>query len=402
MNQYRQDFPLLRNADFVYLDNAATSQRPDAVIEAEKHFYERLNANPLRGFYDLAQNATESYEQAREKTRAFLNAKSAREIVFTRNTTESINLVAYSWALERLTDRDEILITISEHHSNILPWQMAARKTGAKLSYLFCEPDGSYPEERVRAAVTDRVKLAAIGQVSNVTGRLGPVALITELVHQNGGVVLVDAAQSAPHGPVDVQALDVDFLALSGHKMLAPMGIGVLYGKERLLEEMSPFLTGGEMIDSVRLYDATYAELPHKFEAGTVNAGAAAGLGAAIDYLQDVGFARIREIEDRLTSRALSGMQALPGVHVIGSDRAEEHNGILAFTVDNVHPHDISAILNDDRVCIRAGHHCAQPLHKHLGIRSSARASFYFYNTEEDVDRFLESVAGIRRRMGLG
>ena len=275
---FRADFPLLAHTDIAFLDSAATSQRPECVIQAEKEYYERYNANPLRGFYDLAQEATARYEGAREKVRAFLNADSAEEIIFTRNTTESINLVAWSWGLQNLKPGDEILITISEHHSNILPWQMVAQRTGAVLRYLFCREDGSYPQEDVEAAFTGRVKLAAAACVSNVLGQEGPVRQMAKLVHLNGGVMLADAAQAAPHMAVDVKTLGVDFLAFSGHKMLAPMGIGVLWGRKDLLDSMPPFLRGGEMIDSVRQQDATFAALPHKFEAGTVNGAGAEGL----------------------------------------------------------------------------------------------------------------------------
>ena len=399
---FRADFPLLAGTDIAFLDSAATSQRPACVIQAEKEYYERYNANPLRGFYDLAQEATARYEAAREKVRAFLNADSAEEIIFTRNTTESINLVAWTWGLTNLKPGDEILITISEHHSNILPWQMVSQRTGAKLRYIYCREDGSYPPEDVEQAFTDRVRLAAAACVSNVLGQEGPVRQMAELVHRNGGVMLADAAQAAPHQKVDVRALGTDFLAFSGHKMLAPMGIGVLWGRRDLLEDMPPFLRGGEMIDSVREQDATFAALPHKFEAGTVNGAGAEGLAAAIDYLSRAGFDRIGEIELALTDRALRGLQAIPHVRVLGGTEAKDHHGILSFLVDGVHPHDVSAILNEDRVAVRAGHHCAQPLHTHLGARSSTRASLYLYNTEEEIDRFLTGVSSIRRKMGLG
>ncbi len=399
---FRADFPLLNGTDIAFLDSAATSQRPACVIQAEKEYYERYNANPLRGFYDLAQEATARYEAARDKVRAFLSADSADEIIFTRNTTESINLVAWTWGLANLKPGDEILITISEHHSNILPWQMVCERTGAKLRYIFCREDGSYPPEDVEAAFTENVKLAAAACVSNVLGQEGPVRQMAKLVHRNGGVMLADAAQAAPHMGANVKTLGADFLAFSGHKMLGPMGIGVLWGRRDLLDEMPPFLRGGEMIDSVRQQDATFAGLPHKFEAGTVNGAGAEGLSAAIDYLTRAGFDRIGEIEFSLTRRALKGLQAIPHIRVLGGQTAEEHHGILSFLVDGVHPHDVSAILNEDGIAIRAGHHCAQPLHTHLGARSSTRASLYLYNTEEEIDRFLTGVSSIRRKMGLG
>ena len=402
MKDFKADFPLLNERDIAYLDNAATAQRPVPVLEAERKFYERFNANPLRGLYALGVEATEEYEKARERVRQFLHAGSSQEIVFTRNTTESINLVAYSYGLERLKPGDEILVSIAEHHSDLLPWQMVARRTGATLRFLECDPDGTFPLERIQAMVGPNTKLAAMGQVSNVLGRTAPVEELIRLVHQNGGVVLVDAAQSAPHMPVDVTTLDVDFLAFSGHKLMAPMGIGVLYGKKALLDAMPPFLTGGEMIESVTREGAVYAELPHKFEAGTVNGGGAVALAAAIDYLEQVGWQEVMGREEALTKLAFDGLSQIPGVHILGSQDPTEHCGILSFTVDGVHPHDIAAILDDAHVAIRAGHHCAQPLLAHLGVRSSARASIAFYNTEEDVARLVDTMKTVRRRMGLG
>ena len=399
---YKDDFPLLRQSPVAYLDNAATEQRPQAVLEAVDRFYRTANANPLRGLYQLAVDATDAYENARERVRRFINAASTQEIVFTRNTTESLNLVAYSYGLSHLRAGDEILVTIAEHHSNLLPWQMVARTTGATLKFLDCEPDGSFPQAAIRAAVTPRTKLAAVGHVSNVTGRTFPVELLVPLVHANGGVVVLDAAQSAPHCPIDVQRLDVDFLAFSGHKLMAPMGIGALYGKRALLDAMPPFLSGGEMIESVTRTGATYSQLPHKFEAGTVNAGGAVGLAAALDYLEQVGPDTVHARELALTRQAMEGMRAIPGVHILGSDDPADHCGIVSFTVDGVHPHDIAAILDQDQVCIRAGHHCAQPLLALLGVRSSARASLAFYNTAEDVARLLVSVKDLRRKMVYG
>ncbi|MCD7751398.1 MAG: cysteine desulfurase [Lachnospiraceae bacterium] len=402
MRNYKEDFPLLMNTDLAYLDNAATAQRPQVVLDAVQDFYVKSNANPLRGLYDLAVDATDRYEVARERVRRFINAEKTEEIIFTRNTTESINLVAYSWGLTNLKPGDEILITIAEHHSNMLPWQMAARQTGATLKYLDCEPDGSYPAERIAEMITPRTKLAAIGHVSNVLGCVNPVEDIISRVHANGGIVLVDAAQSTPHMPVDVQALDADFLAFSGHKVYGPMGIGVLYGKEHLLNDMPPFLSGGEMISYVRRDGAVYAELPHKFEAGTVNAADAVGLSAALDYIGEIGWDTIQRREEELTKYAFESMMAVPGVHILGSADYRQHHGILSFTLDQVHPHDIAAILADDHVAVRAGHHCAQPLLTHLGVRSSARVSLAFYNTEEDIDRFSDSLKSIRRKMGFG
>ena len=401
-NAYRKDFPLLMAQDIAYLDNAATAQRPQCVLDAVNRFYCEQNANPLRGLYPLSIAATDAYENAREAVRRFLNAKSATEIVFTRNTTEGLNLAAYSYGLSHIKAGDEVVVSILEHHSDLLPWQMVCRQTGAALKFLDCEPDGSLDLNKAEALITDRTKLVAVTHVSNVVGRVNPIRQLADMAHKHGAVMVVDGAQSTPHIPVDVQALDADFLAFSGHKVYGPMGIGVLYGKRALLEEMPPFLTGGEMIESVSREGAVFAELPHKFEAGTVNAAGAAGLHAAINYVQSVGFDAMHRQELALTARTLAGMADMPHIHVIGSDRPEEHNGIVTFTVEGVHPHDVSEILACDGVDVRAGHHCAQPLLQHLGYSATVRASFAFYNTEEEVDRLLQSLSTIRERMGYG
>ena len=398
----RQDFVLLQNTDRVYFDNAATSQKPKCVIDAVQEFYEKYNANVLRGLYPLSVEATERYENARKTVQRFIHAACPEEIIFTRNATESMNLVAYSYGMANLKAGDEILVSILEHHSNILPWQMVSRATGAKLVFLECEPDGTIPKEKMDEAFSEHTKLVAVTQVSNVLGCVNDIPELVKRARACGAVILMDAAQSAPHMPIDVQKLDVDFVAFSGHKMLAPMGIGVLYGKQELLEKMPPFLTGGEMIETVSRYDAVYAELPHKFEAGTVNAGGAVGLAAAINYLESYGMDTLHAVEQELTAYLFRGMNVIPHVHVLGSQREDNHTGIVSFTVDQVHPHDISEVLSSDGMDIRAGHHCAQPLHDHLGIHSTARASLMFYNTKEEIDRFLESVSNIRRRMGFG
>lgn len=399
---YRKDFPLLMQNKIIYIDNAATSQRPQCVIDAEGDFYKNYNANPLRGLYSLSVEATEVYENAREAVRKFIGAEKSSEIIFTRNTTESLNLVAYSYGLSNVKKGDEIVVSIMEHHSDLLPWQMVAKTCGAELKFIECAKDGSIDLEKVKELITSRTKIVAMTQVSNVLGREYPVKEIAKLAHEKGAVMVVDGAQSTPHMRVDVTDLDADFFAFSGHKLLAPMGIGVLYGKEELLEKMPPFLSGGEMIDSVTRTSAVYAELPHKFEAGTVNAAGAAGLKAAIDYIEKVGFDYIGEREIALTSRAIEKMKKIPHVNIIGSENADEHTGIVTFTVDNVHPHDISEILAADGIAVRAGHHCAQPLLTYLGLNSTARASFAFYNTEDEVDKFTDSVATIRERMGYG
>lgn len=399
---YKLDFPLLASTDVAYLDSAATAQRPACVIEAEREFYLRHNANPLRGLYPLSIAATDAYETTRETVRRFINAASTEEIIFTRNTTESLNLVAYSYGLTNVHEGDEVLVSIMEHHSDILPWQMVCRERGAKLRYIECAPDGSIDLDEVEKLITDKTKIVAIAQVSNVLGREYPVKKIAALAHAKGAVIVVDGAQSTPHMPVDVRDMDADFFAFSGHKVYGPMGIGVLYGKRALLDAMPPFLTGGEMIESVTRDGATYAELPHKFEAGTVNAAGAAGLDAALRYVGAVGFDAMRQREHELTHYAFDALSAIDHVHILGSLRWQEHNGILTFTLDGVHPHDISEILASDGVNVRAGHHCAQPLLTHLGVNATVRASLAFYNTTEEIDRLASSLASVRERMGYG
>lgn len=396
----RNDFVLISQNEYAYLDNAATSQKPVCVIEAEKRFYTDMNANPMRGFYPLSLEATAAYEDARGCVAEFIGASCPEEVVFTRNATESINLVAYSWGLNNISEGDEIAVSVSEHHSNMLPWQMVSKATGAKLNYIECEPDGSYSDEELERAINSRTKLVAITHVSNVLGRCNPIEKIAEMAHSYGAYVIVDASQSIPHMKIDVQKLGADFLAFSGHKLLAPMGIGALYGRKSLLEDMPPFLTGGEMIESVRLDGATYAEVPHKFEAGTVNAAGAYALSEAIRYINGIGYEYIKERDRALTAKAMEALRKTEHVRILGSEDPYDHNGIISFTIDNVHPHDISEVLAQDKVCIRAGHHCAQPLLEHLKIGSCARASIMFYNSEDEVERFIESVASVRRRLG--
>lgn len=399
---YRSDFPLIVNSSIAYLDNAATAQRPQCVIDAESDFYLRHNANPMRGLYELSIEATDIYENARETVRKFIGAASTEEVVFTRNTTESLNLVAYSYGLTHVKAGDEVLVSIMEHHSDLLPWQMVCRQTGAQLRFIDCEPDGSVDLNKVDELITDKTKIVAMTQVSNVLGRRYPVREVAKLAHAKGAVMVVDGAQSTPHMPVNVQELGADFFAFSGHKVFGPMGIGVLYGRRDLLDAMPPFLSGGEMIESVTRESAVYAELPHKFEAGTVNAAGAAGLKAALDYVSSIGFDELMRREHALTERAFNAVRNIPYVQVLGSDKAEEHTGIVTFVVDGVHPHDISEILSSDGIAVRAGHHCAQPLLKHLGHLSTTRASLAFYNTEDEVDRFVASLSTIRERMGYG
>ena len=398
---HKQDFPIFAAyPETVYLDTSATSQKPQAVTDAVARYYAAENANPLRGLYDLSVKATDAYENARAAVRDFIHAHSTKEIIFTRNATESLNLVAYSWGLENLCCGDEILVAISEHHSNLVPWQIVSQKTGAKLRFLECDQTGLYTEESLRSALTPHTKIFAAAQISNVFGALNPIQKFAEICHKNGTLIVCDGTQSVPHMPVDVQELGVDFLAFSGHKMYAPMGIGVLYGKRELLEEMPPFLSGGEMIEYVQRESATYAELPHKFEAGTVNVGGAVGLHAAIDYINSIGFEAIEQHENALTALAFEQMREIPGIRIIGAETAEQHHGIITFAVDGVHPHDIAAIFDADNVAIRAGHHCAQPLHQFLGVPSTARMSIGLYNDEQDIERFITTLKSVRRRMG--
>ena len=397
----RQDFPLFQaHPETAYLDSAATAQRPRQVLDAVTRFYARDNANPMRGLYDLSLRATEAYEEARETVRGFLNAESTEEIVFTRNASESLNLAAYSYG-SFLNPGDEILVTILEHHSNLLPWQQAAARTGAVLRFVECAPDGTISEDTFREALTDRTRIAAVTQISNVLGVRNDVKRFAALAHAAGAVFVCDGAQSVPHIPVDVRDLDVDFLAFSGHKMGGPMGIGVLYGKRALLDKMPPFLYGGEMIEYVTREGATYAELPHKFEAGTVNAAGAVGLAAAIRYYRSLGFANIQAREEELSALAFDALTAVPHLRLLGGTTAADHHGIFTFTLDGVHPHDIAEILNADGVNVRAGHHCAQPLGEFLGVPSTARASLAFYNTREEIVRLAESLSRIRGKMGL-
>ena len=401
MTDIKKDFPVYEEyPDLVYLDNSATQQKPRSVLQAVEKYYNSENANPMRGMYELSVKATEAYENAREAVRKFINAESTAEIVFTRNASESLNLIAYSYGRQNVNEGDEILVAISEHHSDLLPWQMVAREKGTKLSVLECGSDGLYTIDSLKSALTPKTKIFAIAQVSNIFGRENPIKEFAEVCHKNGTVIVCDGAQSVSHMPVDVRDMDVDFFAFSGHKMLAPMGIGVLYGKEELLDRMPPFLYGGEMIEYVTRESATFAELPHKFEAGTVNAGGAVGLHAAIDYINNLGFDFIVKREEELTKYAFEKMKAIPHVNILGSVKGDEHHGILTFTIDGVHPHDIAEIFGADGVSIRAGHHCAQPLHQHLGINSTARMSIAFYNDESDVDKFIATLETIRRRMG--
>jgi cysteine desulfurase/selenocysteine lyase len=402
MNRYAKDFPILNQEvnghPLVYLDSAATSQKPFPVIEAVEQYYKGYNSNVHRGVHTLGTRATDGYEGAREKVRRFIGADSIKEIVFTRGTTTSINLVATSYARSRLREGDEILISPSEHHSNLIPWQQAAKATGATLNYFELEPDGTLDLDKAEQAISERTKLVAIAHVSNALGTVFPVKELAAMVHRHGGVLVVDGAQSVPHLPVDVQDLDCDFLALSGHKMMAPSGIGVLYGKESLLETMEPIEFGGEMIDFVDWQDATWKELPWKFEGGTPIIAGAIGLGAAIDYLEQVGMDQIEAHDRKLTRYAVEQLSAVEGLTIYGP--TENRMASVTFNIEGVHPHDVATVLDADGIAVRAGHHCCQPLMRWLQVTATVRASFYLYNDEKDIDRLAVGLQKTKEYFG--
>ena len=390
----RQDFAILdqvvNDEPLVYLDNAATTQKPQVVLDALMTYYHEDNANVHRGVHTLAERATAAYEASREKLRQFINAKSTKEVLFTRGTTTGLNWVG-RFAEQVLEPGDEVVISIMEHHSNIIPWQEACKKTEAKLVYAYLK-DGQLDMEDLANKITEKTKFVSLAQVSNVLGCINPVKEIAKLAHQVGAYMVVDGAQSAPHMAIDVQDLDCDFFTLSGHKMLGPTGIGVLYGKEEILNQMNPIEFGGEMIDFVYEQEATWKELPWKFEAGTPNIAGAIALGAAVDYLSALGMENIHAYEQELVDYVLPKLQAIDGLTVYGPEDPSQHAGVIAFNIDGLHPHDVATALDYEGVAVRAGHHCAQPLINHLGISSAARASFYIYNTKEDCDKLVEAI----------
>jgi cysteine desulfurase / selenocysteine lyase len=392
----RKQFPILHQEvnghPLVYLDSAATSQKPIQVIEALEKYYREYNSNVHRGVHTLGTRATDGYEGAREKVRKFINAKSTEEIIFTRGTTTAINTVAASYGAANLKEGDEIVISHMEHHSNIIPWQQIAKKTGAQLKYLPLQEDGTISLEDVQATVNSNTKIVSIMQVSNVLGVINPIKEIAKIAHENGAIMVVDGAQSAPHMKIDVQDLDCDFFAFSGHKMCAPTGIGALYGKKSLLEKMEPIEYGGEMIDFVELYDSTWKELPWKFEGGTPIIAGAIGLGAAIDFLEQVGLEHIAEHEHKLAAYAMEKMSTIEGISIFGPQDPAKRAGLVTFNISDVHPHDVATVLDAEGIAVRAGHHCAQPLMRWLKQSATARASFYLYNTEEEIDKL---VAGL-------
>jgi cysteine desulfurase/selenocysteine lyase len=390
----RNQFPILaqevNGKPLVYLDSSATSQKPVQVIEAIEKYYREINSNVHRGVHTLGTRATDAYEGAREKVRKYINAKSTQEVIFTRGTTTSLNTVAISYGAANLKPDDEIVITYMEHHSNIIPWQQVARQTGATLKYIPLEEDGTISLDDVRATITSNTKIVSIMQVSNVLGVINPVKEIAKIAHENGAIMVVDGAQSAPHMKIDVQDLDCDFFAFSGHKMCGPTGIGVLYGKKHLLEKMEPIEFGGEMIDFVQLYESTWKELPWKFEAGTPIIAGAVGLGAAIDFLNEVGLENIAEHEHKLVAYALDKLSAVAGITIYGPKDPAKRAGLITFNLSDVHPHDVATVLDAEGIAVRAGHHCAQPLMRWLKASATARASFYLYNTEEDIEKVVE------------
>lgn len=402
MNKYWNDFPILNQEinghPLVYLDSAATSQKPFQVIEAVEAYYKGYNSNVHRGVHTLGTKATDAYEGAREKVRRFINAHSIKEIVFTRGTTTAINLVARSYALPRLSRGDEIVLTPAEHHSNLIPWQQVAKRTGAALKYLPLEEDGTLDLAKVKETLTPKTKIVAIQHVSNVLGTVHPIKEIAAIVHENGGIIVVDGAQSVPHMKVDVHDLDVDFLAFSGHKMCGPTGIGVLYGREELLEAMEPIEFGGEMIDHVDLYESTWKELPWKFEGGTPIIAGAIGLGAAIDYLESIGMDRIEEHDRKLARYAVEELSKIDGITIYGPK--ENRTGLVTFNLDGVHPHDVATVLDAEGIAVRAGHHCCQPLMRWLNVTATARASFYLYNDETDIDRLVKGLQKTKEYFG--
>ncbi|TYS35356.1 cysteine desulfurase [Bacillus pumilus] len=389
----REQFPILHQQvnghDLVYLDSAATSQKPRVVIDAMNEYYRSYNSNVHRGVHTLGTRATDAYEGAREKVRAFIRASSVQEIIFTRGTTTALNTVAISYARANLKEGDEIVITHMEHHANIIPWQQAAKATGATLKYIPLQEDGTLSHEDVKQTITHQTKIVAVTHVSNVLGTINPIKEIAKIAHDHGAIIVVDGAQSTPHMQIDVQDLDCDFFAFSGHKMCGPTGIGVLYGKKDLLNNMEPAEFGGEMIDFVDLYDSTWKELPWKFEAGTPIIAGAVGLGKAIDFLNDIGMEEVSRYEHQLATYALERFKELDGATVYGP---QHRAGLVTFNLDDVHPHDASTVLDTEGVAIRAGHHCAQPLMKWLGVSATARASFYLYNTEEEIDKLIAAL----------
>lgn len=392
INNIKKDFPLLENENITYLDSGATTQKPIQVIKTVEEFYQKYNANPHRGAYSLSVEATEQYENTRTKIAKFINAKHREEIIFSKNATESLNLIAYSYGLDNLKKDDEVVISIMEHHSNLVPWQKMTKQTGSKLNYMYINENYEITDEEIENKITDKTKIVGITHVSNVLGTINNVKKIIKYAHKKGAVVIVDVSQSIPHMKIDVQDLDADFLVFSGHKMLAPLGIGVLYGKREILNKMTPFLMGGDMIEYVYEQETTFAPLPNKFEAGTQNVEGVIGLGAAIDYIENLGYDKIQEIEHEVISYARQELSKLDYLTLYTTPNEGNHSSVISFNIKGVHPHDVASILDSEGVCVRSGNHCAQPLMRFLGIDSTCRASFYIYNTKEDVDKLVKAL----------
>lgn len=391
---FRDDFPIFKNRDIAYLDSGATAQKPQMVIDAIDNFYDKFNANPHRGAYTLSIEATAMYEDTRAKIAKFINARHAEEIIFSKNASESLNLLAYSYGLDNLKKGDDVVISIMEHHSNLVPWQFVTQKTGSELKYMYINDEFELSKEEIESKITDNTKIVGITHVSNVLGTINNVKEIIKYAHKKGAIVIVDASQSIPHMKIDVQDLDADFLVFSGHKMFAPLGIGVLYGKRELLNKMNPFLMGGDMIEYVHEQNTTFAPLPNKFEAGTQNVEGVVGLGAAIDYINSIGYDKIQEHDREIVEYAREKLLKLDYLDLYMTPNVENHSAVISFNIKGVHPHDVASILDSENVCVRSGNHCAQPLMRFLGIDSTCRASFYVYNTKDDIDRL---VAGIEK-----
>ena len=390
--ELKNDFPLLQNRKETYLDSGATTQKPIQVIEAVDEYYKKYNANPHRGAYSLSIEATEAYENVRAKVAKFINARYSEEIIFSKNATESLNLVAYSYGMDNVNSGDEVVISIMEHHANLVPWQYVTKTKGATLKYMYMNSEYELSDEEIESKITDKTKVVGIVHISNVLGTINNVKKIINYAHKKGAVVVLDVSQSIPHMKIDVQELDADFVAFSGHKMLAPLGIGVLYGKREILNKMNPFLMGGDMIEYVYEQDTTFAPLPNKFEAGTQNVGGVIGLGAAIDYIEKVGYDTIERLENEVVSYAIDELSKLDFMDLYVTPHRENHSSVISFNIKGIHPHDVASILDSNGVCVRSGNHCTQPLLRYMGIDSTCRASFYFYNTKEDVDKLVAAL----------
>ncbi len=389
---YKKDFPIFKNKDIVYLDSAATTQKPKYVIDKVNKFYETLNANPHRGAYSLSMDATEAYEGTREKISKFIGARYKEEIIFTKNASEALNLIAYSYGLDNLLPDDEVVLSIMEHHSNLVPWQYITRKTGSKLNYMYINENYELDDCEIKNKITNKTKIVAITHISNVLGTVNKVKEIIKYAHKMGAIVVVDGSQSIPHMKIDVQDLNADFFVFSGHKMFAPLGIGVMYGKREILNKMQPFLMGGDMIEYVYEQKTTFAPLPNKFEAGTQNVEGVVGLGAAIDYIESIGYDKINKIEQELYNKAICELKKLDFIELYIPSNKENYSSVISFNVKGVHPHDVASILDSYSVCVRSGNHCAQPLLRYMGIDSTCRMSFSIYNTEDDILRLVISL----------